>query len=245
MVEIAGRAGFLRVVVDEALPAPGPPLGAVFAALAPHATGEEESALLSMAAGLATLAIETRRLYSDLRRRSEFDLLTDIHNRFSLENRLDLQDRPARETAGIFGLIYVDLDEFKPVNDMFGHHVGDQYLQEVAIRMKRQLRTVDMLARLGGDEFAVLLPSIHSRREAEEIAERLEKSFDDPCPLDGNLLRGSASVGVALYPEDGTTRDTLLNAADAAMYVAKQTRRHVDNLLAAQQNAEANFNDCG
>ncbi len=234
-------------IVSEPIPArTGPPLGTVYAAFDPLAKpSEEESAILSMAAGLATLAIETRRLYSDLRRRSEFDLLTDIHNRFSLENNLEQQIVHARETAGIFGLIYIDLNEFKQVNDVYGHQVGDQYLQEVAIRMKRQLRTVDMLARLGGDEFAVLLPSIHSRREAEEIAERLEKSFDDPCPLDGNLLRGSASVGVALYPEDGTTRDTLLNAADAAMYVAKQTRRHVDNLLAAQQNAEANFNDCG
>jgi GGDEF domain-containing protein len=72
---------------------------------------------------------------------------------------------------------------------------------------------------------------IHSRREAEEIAQRLESSFDDPYPLDGYVLRGSASVGIALYPEDGTTRDSLLSAADAAMYVAKQTKRHVDDLL--------------
>jgi diguanylate cyclase (GGDEF)-like protein len=142
-------------------------------------------------------------------------------------------------------LIYIDLNEFKQVNDVYGHQVGDLYLQEVTIRMKRQLRAVDMLARIGGDEFAVVLPSIHSRREAEEIAERLERSFDDPCPLEGYVLHGSASVGVALYPEDGTTRDTLLNAADAAMYVAKQTKRHVDNLLAAQQNSEANFEDRG
>jgi diguanylate cyclase (GGDEF)-like protein len=203
----------------------------------------DESAPLSMAVGLATLAIETRRLYSDLVHRSEFDLLTDIHNRFSLENNLDLQIAQARQSAGVFGLIYIDLNDFKQVNDVYGHQVGDMFLQEVAIRMKRQLRAIDMLARLGGDEFAVVLPMIHSRREVEEIAQRLESSFDDPYPLDGYVLRGSASVGIALYPEDGTTRDSLLSAADAAMYVAKQTKRHVDELLSERADPPVKTED--
>lgn len=234
-------------IVSEPIPArSGPPLGTMHAAFDPLAKPRsDEPAILSMAAGLATLAIETRRLYSDLRRRSEFDLLTDIHNRFSLEINLEQQIVHARQTGGVFGLIYIDLNEFKQVNDLYSHQIGDLYLQEVTIRMKRQLRAVDMLARIGGDEFAAVLPNIHSCREAEEIAERLERSFDEPCPLEGYVLHGSASVGVALYPEDGTTKDTLLNAADAAMYVAKQTKRHVDNLLAAQQNSEANFKDRG
>ena len=89
-----------------------------------------------MGAGLAMLAIETRRLHSDLLHRSEFDLLTDIHNRFSLEKHLE-ELMEERAEAGIFGLIYIDLDEFKPVNDRCGHHVGDMYLQEAASRMKR------------------------------------------------------------------------------------------------------------
>jgi diguanylate cyclase (GGDEF)-like protein len=126
-------------------------------------------------------------------------------------------------SAGIFGLIYVDLDEFKQVNDGYGHQAGDLYLKEAVLRMKRQLRPHDMLARLGGDEFAVLASGVRSRTEVEEVARRLERSFDD--------LQGSASVGIALYPEDGTTRDSLLSAADAAMYVAKQTKRQVDDLL--------------
>ncbi len=224
-------------IVSEQIPAhSGPPLGTMYAAFAPLAKPHvNESEALSMAAGLATLAIETRRLYSDLIHRSEFDLLTEIHNRFSLENNLDRQIVHARQTAGIFGLIYIDLNDFKQVNDVYGHQIGDMYLQEVAIRMKRQLRAVDMLARLGGDEFAVVLPTIHSRGEVEEIAQRLENSFDDPCPFDEYVLHGSASVGVALYPEDGTSRDTLLRAADAAMYVAKQNNRYVDQLLSKPQ----------
>ena len=218
-------------IVNEPIPArSGPPLGtmnAAFDSRAKPATKERE--ILSAAAAIATLAIETRRLYSDLQRRSEFDLLTAIHNRFSLEKYLDAQIEEARQTAGIFGLIYIDLNDFKQVNDNYGHKVGDLYLQEVAIRMKHQLRPADMLARLGGDEFAVVLPLVHGRMEVEEIVQRLERIFDGPFSFDGYVLQGSASAGIALYPEDGATRDTLLSAADAAMYVAKQTKRQVGN----------------
>ena len=141
-----------------------------------------------MAVALTALAIETRRLYADLLHRSEFDLLTDIHNRFSLDKYLDRHIEEARQNAGIFGLIYIDLDKFKQVNDVYGHQVGDLYLQEVALRMKRQLRNVDMLARLGGDEFAVLLPLVRNRAKVEEIAQRLEHSFDEPFIIEGQTL---------------------------------------------------------
>jgi diguanylate cyclase (GGDEF)-like protein len=102
--------------------------------------------------------------------------------------------------------------------------VGDFYLQEVAQRMKRQLRPGDTLARLGGDEFAVLVPIVHSRDEVEEIAARLELCFHEPFVKDECVIHGSASVGIALYPEDAETVETLLSAADASMYVAKYTR---------------------
>ncbi len=217
-----------RIAREEIPGRTGAALGAFYAAFDPqkHATTDESEAL-AVAARLATLAIETRRLYSDLVRRSEFDMLTDVHNRFSLDRQLEACIGVARETATNFALIYVDLDQFKQVNDHWGHRVGDLYLQEVAVRMKRQLRGGDMLARLGGDEFAALLPMIASRAQADEIALRLERSFDEPFPVNGYTLRGSASVGVALYPEDGTTRDSLLSAADAAMYVTKNTREKV------------------
>jgi diguanylate cyclase (GGDEF)-like protein len=213
----------LRIVQAEIPARSGPPLGTVFAAFDPLSKPSPiEPEALSAAAGLATLAIETRRLYSDLRHRSEFDLLTDIHNRFSLEKHLDRLIEEARENAGIFGLVYVDLNGFKQVNDIYGHHIGDLYLQEVALRMKRQLRPHDMLARLGGDEFAVLLPKVRNRARVEEIAQRLEHSFDAPLTLEGHILEGTASFGIALYPEDSATRDGLLSAADAAMYAAKK-----------------------
>jgi diguanylate cyclase (GGDEF)-like protein len=218
----------LRVVHFEIPAHSGPALGTIFAAFDPLVTpSENESGALSMAVALIALAIETRRLYTDLLHRSEFDLLTDIHNRFSLDKYLDRHIEEARQNAGIFGLIYIDLDKFKQINDVYGHQVGDLYLQEVAMRMKRQLRNVDMLARLGGDEFAVLLPLVRNRAKVEEIAQRLGHSFEEPFVIEGHVLHGAASIGIALYPEDGATKDDLLSAADAAMYTTKNSRRAV------------------
>lgn len=185
-----------------------------------------ESETLTRAAALATLAIETRRLYTDLVHRSDFDLLTDIHNRFSLESYLGQLIETVCENAGIFGLIYIDLDHFKEVNDTYGHQIGDLYLREVAARVKQLIRPDDMLARLGGDEFAVLLPDLRNRDEAEEVAHRIERCIEAPFATEGYIVHGSASIGVALYPEDGTTQTSLLSAADAVMYVNKHVRQN-------------------
>jgi diguanylate cyclase (GGDEF)-like protein len=227
-------------IAQEKIPAhSGPPLGIIFAAfnsLTQPAANESEA--LSMAAGLASLAIETRRLYADLLHRSEFDLLTDIHNRFSLEKHLDAQVEQARSQATVFGLIYIDLDHFKQVNDTYGHQAGDQYLQEVALRMKKQLRPHDKLARLGGDEFAVLVPMVRSRAEVEEIAQRLERSFDEPFLVEGYFLHGAASIGIALYPENGATRNSLLSAADDAMYALKRERKKHEEAEAMKMSQE-------
>jgi diguanylate cyclase (GGDEF)-like protein len=216
----------MRILQEEIPARSGLALGKFFAAFdpqAPHLAAEE--ATLCAGTRLATLAIETRRRDADLRHRSEFDLLTDVHNRFSLEKRMNEQIEEAREKAGIFGLIYIDLDCFKRVNDIYGHHIGDLYLQEVTMRLKRQLRPGDLLARLGGDEFAVLLPTVRNRAGVEEVVRRLEHCFDNPFVLEEHTLCGLASFGIALYPEDSSTADSLLNAADAAMYAVKNSKR--------------------
>jgi diguanylate cyclase (GGDEF)-like protein len=233
----ASTEGFRVVQLD--IPArAGGTLGTLFAATEPgEPIPADEASALEAGVRLATLAIETRRLYKDLVYRSEFDLLTDINNRFSLDRYLEQQIERAKADGSIFGLAYVDLDEFKQINDFYGHHVGDLYLQEVSLRMKRQLRSGDMLARLGGDEFAALVPVVRSRAALEEIAQRLERCFDAPFAVEGHVLRGGASVGVALYPEDGSTADTLLSAADAAMYVAKHTKRHKAEMPGQLQDA--------
>jgi diguanylate cyclase (GGDEF)-like protein len=228
----------MRVVRQEIPARSGATLGEVFAAFDPLTrprTLETES--LTVAVGLAALAIETRRLYSDLIRRSEFDLLTDIQNRFSLDKCLNTQIEAAYQQGGIFGLIYIDLDDFKKVNDLLGHRIGDLYLQQVANRMKGQLRSVDILARLGGDEFAVLVPQVRTRADVTEIALRLERCFDEPLPVEGAILHPAASVGFALYPEDATTKDGLLSAADDAMYAAKNSKRRIRGMLDQASNA--------
>jgi diguanylate cyclase (GGDEF)-like protein len=223
-------AGLERRIAREEIPArTGPPLGVLCAAMEPGSTpAEEEKQALFLGTRLATLAIETHKAYADLVRRSEFDLLTDVHNRFSLDKQLHALIERAREMAGVFGLIYVDLDDFKQVNDVYGHQVGDLYLQDATARMKRQLRAGDLLARLGGDEFAVVIPAARGRADVEEVAHRLENCFHEPFNIGGHVLSGTASVGVAMYPDDGTTKDSLLSAADAAMYVSKHTRQEAD-----------------
>lgn len=231
---VPAESGPFRVV-RELIPArSGGSAGTIFSACdANTQASATEAEALFISARLATLAIETRLLYSDLLHRSEFDLLTDLHNRFSLDKNLDAQIDRARLQGNMFGLIYIDLDDFKQVNDFYGHQVGDLYLQEVSARMKRQLRASDLLARLGGDEFAALIGMISDRAGVIEIAQRLERCFDEPFSLGGYLLRGSASVGIAIFPGDGTTKDRLFCAADAAMYEAKDRHRQVSNLVGA------------
>jgi diguanylate cyclase (GGDEF)-like protein len=215
-----------RVVAREIHGRSGVFLGTLFAALPSFVKpSPDESAALALGTGLAKLAIETSNLYQAMVYRSEFDLLTDIPNRFSLEKQMETLIHEARTSGRVFGFVFIDLDRFKEINDQYGHQAGDVYLQEVAQRMKRQLRPGDMLARLGGDEFAVIVQSVHNRTEVEVIAARLEHCFDESFAVEGGQIFGSASVGIALYPEDATNRDGLLSTADAAMYVAKQARK--------------------
>jgi diguanylate cyclase (GGDEF)-like protein len=191
-----------------------------------------------MGARLATLTLESSQLYADLLRRSEFDLLTDIHNRFSLEKELDRRIADAHQSQSAFGLIYMDLDGFKQINDRFGHQAGDWYLREASTRMKGVLRPRDMLARLGGDEFAILMIDVRTRAEVEEIAVRIKRCFEDPFSVAGRLVRGSISVGIALYPEDGRSRDNLLHAGDLAMYAAKNAKGQLERRPDASQVPE-------
>ncbi len=182
---------------------------------------EQAGEALEMGASLAALAIDNRRLYETLVHRSQYDQLTNAANRFLLESRLDEALAHAKRSQSHFALIYVDLDQFKRVNDLYGHRVGDLYLQQVAERFSERLRGMDTLARVGGDEFIALIPVVRNRAEVEEITQRLSRCFDSPFQIDGHSVRGSASIGYALYPEDGLTRDELKRVADSAMYAQK------------------------
>ena len=216
----------LRVVQTEINARTGPGLGTLFAGLDTWTKPlPGETLALHNGARLVTLAIETRRLYADLRRRSEFDLLTDVPNRFALEKFMEAKIEWARSAGVTLGLIYIDLDKFKPVNDTYGHHVGDLYLQEVALRMNKQLLGGDMLARLGGDEFAALVTLQHCHPDLDRIVGRLQACFDEPFVVAGATIHGSASIGIALFPEDGQDREELLKVADTAMYAVKNSKQ--------------------
>ena len=218
----------MKVVRQEMHNGSGDRLGFIAAAHAQDAKPDDDQhEALSMGARLATLAIETRRLYADLVRRSEFDQLTGAHNRFSLEKHLDALIESCKAGNQCFGLIYLDLDGFKQVNDVCGHHIGDLYLEHVAARLQSRLRSHDILARVGGDEFAALISEVHSRTDVEEVVRRLNSSLREPLLVENGTFRAAASFGFAIFPEDGTTKDSLLAAADSAMYKAKNVKRSI------------------
>jgi diguanylate cyclase (GGDEF)-like protein len=213
----------LRILREEIPGRTGAKLGALYAGLnAQTQLSADEAEALLAGAGLAGLAIETDRVYSDLVHRSEFDQLTDIHNRFALNRYLDECIEQAQKESSIFALVYIDLDDFKQINDLYGHHAGDLYLQEVARRMDRLLRPEDLLARLGGDEFALLLPNLSAPSIAEEVVQRLNLCFERPIVIGEERLYASISAGIAFFPADGRSRDELFHVADAAMYQSKQ-----------------------
>jgi diguanylate cyclase (GGDEF)-like protein len=180
---------------------------------------------LENAVRLASLAVETGSKYSDLVRRSELDPLTDTHNRFAFERALDQLIGTDRAGGNKFALVYIDLDRFKQINDQHGHNVGDRYLQEVSSRLRHQLRSHDILARIGGDEFAILIPNLQTAEELSEIVIRLETCFTTSFSLEKCEVKGSASIGSALFPQDGTTAEALLESADTRMYEIKRQRR--------------------
>ena len=182
---------------------------------------EQVGEALEMGASLAALAIDNRRLYETLIHRSQYDQLTNAANRFLLESRLEETLTHAERTQTCFALVYIDLDQFKQVNDLYGHRVGDVYLQQVAERFSQKLRGMDTLARVGGDEFIALIPIVRNRAEVEEITVRLKHCFDAPFQIDDDAITGTASIGIAIYPEDGRTKDELKRVADAAMYAQK------------------------
>jgi len=219
------NASSLRVMEVPIASHSGVPLGSIYAAFDARAKKRnDQTKSLTAAAELATLAIETSRLHTDLVHRSEFDMLTEIQNRFAFEKRLDELIAEMQISGGMFALIYIDLNDFKLVNDRYGHQAGDLYLQMVTERMKHQLRPRDTLARLGGDEFGVLVPVIYTRNDAEDIVRRLERCFEEPFAVKSYIVRGSASIGVAIYPSDGATNDEIMSVADTAMYERKRSK---------------------
>ncbi len=149
------------------------------------------------------------------------DLLTKLPNRTLFRDRLKLAIAQARRNQSQLAVMYLDMDRFKIINDSLGHLVGDQLLQSVAIKLRDCLRDSDTLARVGGDEFNLLLPNISSNRDAATIASKILAELEKPMVLEGVEVFISFSIGIAIYPQDGETIDSLVKHADTAMYHVK------------------------
>jgi diguanylate cyclase (GGDEF)-like protein/PAS domain S-box-containing protein len=152
------------------------------------------------------------------------DALTGLANRTLFRERIERALASARSGNGLTAVMLMDLDRFKEVNDSLGHHAGDVLLQEVARRLSGVLRTSDAIARLGGDEFGILLPDPRDPSGVTAVVEKLVEALQEPIAVQDLPLVVEASIGIAMYPEDGTDVDTLLRAADVAMYTAKEEK---------------------
>ena len=161
-----------------------------------------------------------------LRHLSQHDALTGLPNRILLNDRLNMALHRHKRFGSMVGLLMIDVDRFKEVNDALGHLAGDQILCHVANRIAESVRKTDTVARMGGDEFVVLLPDLHSPKEAEMLAAKIVSAVSDPhgpVPLERPI---TVSVGVCVCPEGGTEDETMLHSADAAMYSAKTLGRN-------------------
>ena len=152
---------------------------------------------------------------------AHFDVLTNLPNRRLFNDRLVLSMKQAERYGSRFAVLFLDLDNFKRINDSFGHHVGDLLLQAVAQRILDSLRKVDAVARFGGDEFAVMLDDVSDPSDIARVARKIIKAVSAPVDLEGVEVQMGTSIGVSIYPADGDSIETLFKNADSAMYRAK------------------------
>lgn len=182
---------------------------------------------------------ESKRAAAQMDHLAHHDPLTGLPNRLALQMRLDQSLPEARRRGWNVALMFIDLDRFKIINDTLGHSVGDELLREVAGRLQRAVRETDMVARLGGDEFVILLPDIVNVSDVANVASKVLAAFANPVLVDAIELHTSPSIGISLFPDDGTDGDTLLKNCDTAMYHAKAAGRNNYQFYAAEMNLAA------
>jgi len=161
-----------------------------------------------------------------LRSMALYDSLTGVPNRLLLDDRLSHATRRAERNQQCVALLFVDLDRFKPVNDRFGHRIGDELLKAVAGRLTSSVRKEDTVARVGGDEFVLVLGELAKAQDAATVCSKVIHELSRPFHVEGHLLEISCSVGISVYPDDGRDQQSLLIKADVAMYHAKSGGRN-------------------
>lgn len=168
---------------------------------------------------------ERRRMEEDIQHLAYHDPLTGLSNREVLMDHLDLAITQAHRERHMLGVLFLDLDRFKHINDAYGHATGDQLLREIALRLKKCVRETDTVSRIGGDEFSILLAQMKQPEDAARIAEKIISFMQEPYVINGHELHVSTSIGISMYPDDSIRPEILLNSADIAMYHAKELGR--------------------
>ena len=186
---------------------------------------ERTSELESANKRLSAQIDEREQMEEQIRLLADIDPLTGLANRRALEAQLDEILASARTRRTSVGVLFVDLDRFKAINDSLGHETGDAMLRLVASRLRELTRNTDILSRVGGDEFVLILPDVEDSTRVDATAARLVEELSRPYPLHGKLLHVTPSIGGSIFPLHGRDRKTLLSRADAAMYHAKSMGR--------------------
>lgn len=186
-----------------------------------EAKSADELGLLTRA--FNAMAEEVEQEQAKLHRQANFDTLTGLPNRMMALDRINQEISRARRSGQRFAVLFIDLDNFKSVNDSLGHAVGDKLLVGTGERVRASLRDTDTVARLGGDEFLVLATDVANEVQVEEIAERLIREISEPQELGGRKVVAHCSIGIAVYPDNGDSVEALMANADNAMYQAKAT----------------------
>lgn len=187
---------------------------------------KDENGVIRHFVGIKQDISERKQIEEHIRHMAQYDILTDLPNRALLSDRLQLAIAGAKRDATGIALMFIDLDKFKPINDTFGHDIGDILLKEVATRIQGCVRASDTVARVGGDEFVVMLRTIEHDPNALTVAEKIRRALNRPFMLAGQQLNISSSTGIALYPEHGDNETELSKCADIAMYQAKKNGRN-------------------
>jgi len=188
--------------------------------------------------GVARDVTERKAAEETINFQAYHDLLTKLPNRALLRDRLTLAINQAKRDSDQLAVMFLDLDRFKNINDSLGHMIGDELLQQVSTRLKGCIREGDTLARFGGDEFTLLLPKLQNGREdASKLAGKITTALKKPFYVDGHELYVSTSIGIALYPHDGTHMDSLIKHADVAMYHVKGQGKNGYQFYSNEMNA--------
>ncbi len=189
----------------------------------PNLYSKKDIKLMEFVSQQIATAIERKQAEEKLKFLSLYDYLTKLPNRVLFYDRMKQEIAYARRERKKFSLMFLDLDNFKEVNDKFGHDIGDQVLQGVAKRFRKLLRKTDTICRLGGDEFIILLPRLaQARVNTVDVARKIFSSLSEPFLIKGNQINITTSIGIALYPDDGEKGEILIKSADKAMYLAKK-----------------------